>query len=123
MSDRELETIRQRKLRELQKRLATKQEETEEVDVDKVLNRIFKGRAREVFTSASFQYPNIMNKIKDVLVKSTLSGKLSEVTGEQLYLFLRNLGLRVKLKTKIKIMDHGKQKLLTEKIKEDLQKV
>jgi DNA-binding TFAR19-related protein (PDSD5 family) len=121
MSDNELEDIRRRKLRALQRRLAVKQEKTQEVDADEVLNKIFKDRAWEVFTSASLQYPKIMDRIKDVLAKLALSGKLSEVTGEELYLFLRNLGLRVRLKTNIRVMDHGKLKSFTEKIKEDLQ--
>ncbi len=122
MSDSELEAIRRRKLRELRRKMATEQEEdTDRTDANKILDSIFKGRAWEVFTSASSQYPHIMGRIKHELVRLAVSGKLSDVTGEELYLFLRNLGLRVRLKTKIRVMDHGKSKSLNEKIKEDLQ--
>lgn len=122
MDDNELKAIRQKKLRELQRRLAAKQRKTPRIDEDQVLNRLFRGRAWEVFNSASSQFPDIMNRVKDVLVKLALSGRLNEVTGEQLYLFLRNLGLRVRLNTKINFIDHGKRKSLIEKIKEDLRK-
>jgi len=122
MSESELRAIRRDKLRELQRRLAEKQNKTEEIDADKVLKGIFKGRAWEVFNSAIYQYPAIIGKVEDALVNLALSGKLQEVTGEQLYLFLRNLGLRVRLNTRIRYTDHGQLKSLAEKIKEDWRK-
>lgn len=75
-----------------------------------------------MFNAASSQFPNVISKIKDVLVRLALSGRLKEVTGEQLYLFLNNLGVRVRLNTKIHYTEHGKLKSLAEKIKEDLRK-
>jgi len=122
MSDAELRTIRQRKLRELQEKLACEQEKTGKTDVNEVLNGIFKDRAWEVFNTASHQFPNLMVRVKKGLVKLALSGKLREVTGEQLYLFLRNLGLRVRLNTKIRFVDHGELKSLSVKMREDLRK-
>ncbi len=122
MSDGELTAIRQSKLRELKKRLAAKQKETEQVDADTILNRIFRGRAWEVFNAASYQYPDVARRLKDTLVDLVLSGKLREVTGEQLYTFLKYLGLRVKLDTRIRFTEHGKLKLLSEKIKEDFRR-
>ncbi len=122
MSDKDLQAIKRRKLRELQKKLAAKQKKTEKINEDKILDKIFKGRAWEVFNSASYQFPDVMGKVKDALVNLALSGRLEEVTGEQLYLFLRNLGLRVRLDTKIRYTDHGQFKSLAEKIKEDYQK-
>lgn len=122
MSDRELQAIKQDKLRKLQERLAAKRNKIEKISADSILDRIFKGRAWEVFNCASDQFPDVMSKVKDVLANLALSGKLREVTGEQLYLFLRNLGLRVRLDTRIRYTDHGQFKSLAEKIKEDLQK-
>ena len=122
MSDAELRAIRQKKLRELQERLACEQEKTGKTDVNEVLNGIFKDRAWEVFNTASHQFPNVMVRVKKGLVKLALSGKLREVTGEQLYLFLRNLGLRVRLNTKIRFVDHGELKSLSVKMREDLRK-
>lgn len=122
MSDSELDAIRRKKLRRLQRKLASKKQTTETVDADQVLNRIFQGRAWEVFNAASYQFPRAMTKIKEILVKLTLSGKLKIVTGEQLYLFLRKLGFRVRLNTKINIENHGQLISLEEKIRETLQK-
>ena len=100
--------------------MAKKEEKKKEIDVNEILNKIFTGRAWEVFNTASYQYPELMKKISDLLVKLVLSGKLSELNGEQLYTFLRRLGLRVRLKTQIKVTSQGKLKSLSEKIKEDL---
>ena len=122
MSDSELRAIRRNKLRELQGRLAAKQKKTKETDSTKILDRIFKGRAWEVFNAASYQFPNVMSKIREELVRLALSGRLKKVTGDQLYVFLRNLGLRVRLNTKISYTEHGKLKSLAEKIKEDSRK-
>jgi len=120
MSESELNAIRRKKLRELQRRLAKKEKKTKGVNADNVLNRIFRGRAWEVFNAASYQYPGTMQRIKEVLVKLTLTGRLNEVTGEQLYLFLKNLGLKIRLNTKINFASHGKLKSLAEKMKENL---
>ncbi len=122
MSDSELAAIRRNKLRELKRRLSAKQKKTEEIDADKILNRLFKGRAWEVFNAASYQFPNVMKEVKKALVKVALSGRLKAVTGEQLYLFLKTLGLRVRLDTKIRYAEHGKLKSLADKITEDLKK-
>jgi DNA-binding TFAR19-related protein (PDSD5 family) len=122
MSDSELAAIRRNKLRELKRRLTAKQKKTEEIDADKILNGLFKGRAREVFNAASYQFPNVTQEVKKALVKLSLSGRLKAVTGEQLYLFLRTLGLRVRLDTKIRYAEHGKLKSLADKMKEDLKK-
>jgi DNA-binding TFAR19-related protein (PDSD5 family) len=122
MSDNELAAIRRNKLRELERRLTAKQKKTEEIDADKILNGLFKGRAWEVFNAASYQFPSVMQEVKKALVKLSMSGRLEAVTGEQLYLFLRTLGLRVRLDTKIRYAEHGKLKSVAEKMKEDLRK-
>jgi len=122
MSNSELAAIRRNKLRELKGRLTAKQKKTEEIDADKILNGIFKGRAWEIFNAANYQFPNVMKEVKKALVKLALSGRLKAVTGEQLYLFLKTLGLRVRLDTKIRYAEHGKLKSLADKMKEDLKK-
>ncbi len=118
MSDAELKAIRQRKFRDLQRRLANKRGKGEYVRANEVLNRIFKGRAWEVFKAAACQYPQVMDQVRSIFVNLALSGKLESVTGEQLYLFLRNMGLRVKLNTQINFASHGELKSLAEKMKE-----
>jgi DNA-binding TFAR19-related protein (PDSD5 family) len=122
MSDSELAAIRRNKLRELKRRLTAKERKTEEIDADKILNGLFKGRAWEVFNAASYQFPNVLKEVKKALVKLALSGRLKAVTGEHLYLFLKTLGLRVRLDTQIRYAEHGKLKSLADKMKEDLKK-
>ncbi|UCG36702.1 MAG: hypothetical protein JSV64_08960 [Candidatus Bathyarchaeota archaeon] len=127
MNDAELEAIRRNKMRELQRRLASKPRKTElggvdQINADGVLDTIFRGRAWEIFNNARSQYPDIMSKLTPILIKLALSGRLKEVTGEQLYLFFRKLGIRVSLDTKIRFTEHGKLKSLSDKIKEDLLK-
>jgi DNA-binding TFAR19-related protein (PDSD5 family) len=122
MSEDELAAIRQKKLREFQQKLATKTSKPEVPNREEALNKIFKGRAWEVFNSASYQFPHDMSRIKEILVKLALSGKINEVTGEELYLFLRKLGLEVRLNTKINYASHGQLKSLEEKMKEVLRK-
>ena len=123
MSDAELQVIRRAKLQALLKKLVKKKENPQQVNSDTVLDRIFRGRAWEIFNVASQQYPNVMLKLKSSLVKLALSGRIREVTGEQLYFLLRNLGLRIRLKTHIRFTEHGKLKSLSEKFKEDLSKI
>jgi programmed cell death protein 5 len=124
MSDSELEAIKRRKLRELQKKVAQEQKGKEGdkkalVDSDKILNKVFGYRAWEVFNAASAQYPEEISEIKAALVKMADSGELTEIDGERLYVFLRNLGLRVRLETEIKFVKKGETKSLSEKLEEN----
>ena len=120
MSDRELEAIKAKKLRELQRRVTLGEHSKEQVDGNKILNKIFKGRAWEVFNAAKSQFPVAMAEIERLLVSMTLQGKITEIQGEQLYALLREIGLRVKLSTTIKITGHGETKLLSDKFRESV---
>jgi DNA-binding TFAR19-related protein (PDSD5 family) len=122
MSDGELAAIRQKKLREYQQKLKTKTDKPEPPNPEQILDKIFKDRAREVYNTASQQYPEPMNKIRDVLVKLATTGRLTEVTGQELYHFLLKLGLDVRLNTTITYSSHGQNKTLEQKMREELQK-
>jgi DNA-binding TFAR19-related protein (PDSD5 family) len=122
MSDLELEAMRRKRYLQLQKRMAIKENKTKEPNADDVLNRVFKGRAWEVFNSANHQFPEVMTRIKELLVKLALSGEVKEITGEELYLFLVDLGLKVRLQTKIEFASHGEVKSLHDRLKEELRK-
>ena len=122
MSDSELAAIRQKKLREIQKRFSAKQTPADTSGPKDVLNRIFKDRAWEVFNSATVQFPVEMSKVKKILTELAVSGKITQVTGEELFVFLKKLGLDVKLNTTITYASHGQLKTLEEKMKEELTK-
>jgi len=122
MSDRELEAIRRKKLLELRKILASKAETEpkKKTDSKEVLNRLFVGRAWEVLNAAKLQYPQAAAYVENTLVKLIKLGKIrNPITGEDLYGLFRRLGFRVRLQTRIQILEHGKVKSLVDKIKED----
>jgi DNA-binding TFAR19-related protein (PDSD5 family) len=122
MSDRELEAIRRKRLQELKRQFGKKTEtENEKAETPQaILNRFFVDRAWEVFNAAKAQYPQAAEYVEKTLVKLISEGKLrTQISGEELYgLFLR-LGYRVRLQTKISVLEHGKVKSLEDKIKEE----
>ena len=119
MSDSELERLRRRRLAHLGKRFLTKErEKKDEGNKQDVLKRVFVGRAWEVFNATQAKYPEIAEKLRNILVQLASSGKITHVCGQELYYLLRKMGLRVRLKTTIRIKEHGKVKSIEEKMKE-----
>jgi DNA-binding TFAR19-related protein (PDSD5 family) len=121
MSDKELEALKQKRLQEMQKRMARqeyKKEAKERVDSNQILDKIFRGRAWEVFNAAKTQFPSLMPEIERLLVSLALERNIGEVEGEQLLALLREIGLQVRLNTTIKVLSRGKIKSLSEKFKE-----
>jgi DNA-binding TFAR19-related protein (PDSD5 family) len=121
MSDKELEALKQKRLQEMQKRMARqeyKKETKERVDSSQILDKIFRGRAWEVFNAAKTQFPSLMPEIERLLVSLALERNIGEVEGEQLLALLREIGLQVRLNTTIKVLSRGKIKSLSEKFKE-----
>ena len=119
MNDDELERLRKRKLAKLSKRfLRKKEEKKEESKKQNTLHGVFVGRAWEVFNATQTQYPQVAEKLRKILVQLASSGKITKVTGEELYFLLRKLGLRVRLKTTIRINEHGKLKSIEEKLRQ-----
>jgi DNA-binding TFAR19-related protein (PDSD5 family) len=119
MSDSELERLRRRRLAQYFERLnSTREEKKEEVSKQDLLNQIFIGRAWEVFNATRAQYPQVANKLSDVIVQLFSSGRIKQLSGQELYSLLRRMGLRVKLKTTIRIKEDGKVKSIEEKMKE-----
>lgn len=121
MSDKELEALKQKRLQEMQKRMARqeyKKETKEQVDSSQILDKIFRGRAWEVFNAAKTQFPSLMPEIERLLVSLALERNIGEVEGEQLLALLREIGLQVRLNTTIKVLSRGKIKSLSEKFRE-----
>jgi len=123
MTDAELDRLRKRKLLQMQKRFLAGKTGGKAISKEEkswaLLNKVFIDRAWEVFEAAQLQYPEEMKRIEDVLVQLISKGKIKEkISGEELYSFFHQLGLRIKLKTHIRFMEHGKLKSLEEKMKE-----
>jgi len=124
MSDRELESLRRKKLLELKRHLEKKTEtevkEEQAVNKQEILNRFFVDRAWEVLNAAKAQYPQAAEHVENTLVNLIKAGKLkTQISGGDLYGLFRRLGLRVHLQTKITVLEHGKVKSLEEKLKEE----
>ncbi len=118
MSDIELERLRRRKLAQLSKYLVKREEKKESESTEDLLNKVFVGRAWEVFKATQVQYPKVAKRLEAVLIQMISSGVIKRISGEELFHLIRKIGLRVRLKTRIRIKEHGKLKSLEEKMKE-----
>ena len=119
MDDLTLRLLRRKKLIEFQKKLTAKENlRKEKLDVKKELEKVFVGRAWEVFNAAKNQYPEVIEKIGELLAKLVRKKEVKgPITGEQLMWFFRRMGLNVKLETRIKIFESGELKSLSEKLR------
>jgi DNA-binding TFAR19-related protein (PDSD5 family) len=122
--DSELERLKRQRLAEMQKRLNAKQEQSQttsgKFDPAKILEKIFVGRAWEVYHATRQQYPMIADQIFQELAELVRIGRVKgQITGEQLYGLLRQIGLDIRLETKIQVLDHGELKSIADKFRGD----
>ena len=90
----------------------------EPVDPRKVVAKILVGRAVEVLETARRYYPAEISELESRLAQAILSGGLAgPISGEELYSFLRRLGLSFSLDIKIRVREGGKLKSLEEKLR------
>ncbi|TSA49625.1 hypothetical protein D4R47_03540 [archaeon] len=128
--DEELERIKQKRLEELRRKMLlnqikekepeTEPEPTKEPTNEEILDNYFRNRAWEVWNAANHQYPQVMPKIEVMLVDAMKQGKIKDyIDGANLMGFFRQVGIPVRLDTKIRVSEHGELKTLEQKIKED----
>lgn len=121
--DSELERIRKQRLAQMQRKMSAKQQpqvDSGKLEPSKILEKVFVGRAWEVYHAARQQYPTIADQIFRELAELVRSGRLKgQITGEQLYGLLREIGLDIRLETKIQVFDHGELKPLADKFRSD----
>ncbi|MFA9437634.1 MAG: DNA-binding protein [Candidatus Bathyarchaeota archaeon] len=129
--DDELERIKQKRLAEMKRTMLLKQikdlqdsepepEKPREVTNQEVLDAMFGNRAWEVYNAAAYQYPQVIGQVEKILVDGIKEGKIADIIdGAALMGFFRQVGLPVRLNTKIRISDHGELKTLEQKMKED----
>ena len=117
--DAELEKIKRQRLAEMQKNIAKKQEiKPKTFEPEEILRKIFVGRAWEVYAAARRQYPTISNQIFRELALLVQSGRIrDQITGEQLFGLLRQIGLDVRLDTKIQVLERGELKSIADKFR------
>jgi len=121
-NDSELEKLKRQRLAEMQRRITAKQQAQAapaRVEPQQILERVFVGRAWEVYHAARAQYPGIADQVFQELAVLVQTGKLrSTITGEQLFGLLRQIGLDVRLDTKIQVLEHGELKSIADKFRE-----
>ena len=129
--DDELERIKQKRLAEMKRKMLLKQikdqresepepETPREATNQEVLDAMFGNRAWEVYSAAAYQYPQVIGQVEQILVECIKEGKIADIIdGAALMGFFRQVGLPVRLNTKIRISDHGELKTLEQKMKED----
>jgi DNA-binding TFAR19-related protein (PDSD5 family) len=127
--DDELERIKQRRLREMQRKMLLqqsqaaelkKQEAAREPSNAEVLGDVFHGRAWEVYNAAKEQFPQAMPEVEKILVDAVRQGKVNQkIDGESLIGFFRQIGLNVRLNTQIRFAEHGELKTLEQKLKSE----
>ena len=119
MSERDLEEelLLQKKLLELKKMLAKRGEKKSAREI--VLERLV-DRGEAVLRAAEEQFPDqtkvIIEKLAEMIKKGYIT---SNITGAELLWLFRQLGLPVRIETKIRIEKKGKVISLDEKLKED----
>jgi len=125
--DEELERIKRRRLAEMQRKMLLKQikdaapkpEPPKEPTKEDILNRYFRGRAYEVYNAAKVQYPQVFPQIETALVDAIKRGKVQQaIDGAMLSQFFRQIGIPVRLNTKIRVSDHGELKTLEQVMKD-----
>src|SRR6266705_3826476 len=120
----DLELLRQKRALELRKRMLLSQKrdepqrKQEQVDPHKVVAKVLAGRAAEVLETARRYYPAEISELEGRLAQAILSGGLrGPITGEELYSFLRRIGMDFSLDITIRVREGGKLKSLEEKLR------
>jgi len=109
--DTELKLITQRKLAQMKRMAATtsaKPQKAEKTD-RQVVAKMLVDRGDEVLEAAYSYYPNETDRIVRELSRLIREGKFNEkISGGELYSLFRNLGLRFKLNTSMKVEEKGR---------------
>jgi programmed cell death protein 5 len=128
--DDELERLKRKKMQEIQRRMATQdavqaaqalaKDKPQESSTDQTLDTIFGDRAWEVWRIAREQFPKVIPQVEQALVDAVKQGKIREkIDGGGLAMFLRQIGLPLRLNTQIRFAEHGELKTLQQKLKKD----
>jgi len=116
--DAEIRLLEQRKLEALRRRLKAAAAPAKKDKTDRELvEEMLYDRGDEVLEAAYGFYPRQTEALVKELAGLIRKGRLAErVSGGELYSIFRQLGLRFRLKTSIKVQDRGKLVDLSEKL-------
>ncbi len=83
-----------------------------------IVRKILAGRGPEVIETARRYYPAEIERLESSIASLIAQGRLKgPITGEELYSFLRRLGLAFSMDVKIRIKEHGELKTIEEKLR------
>jgi len=127
--DKELELLKAKRLREMQKNI-TEQQKQEELKSQKppspnvpssreLLVKQLGYRGLEILQNAEGQFPNETKMVVDKLAELIQSGEVTEVIdGGKLLALFRSVGIRVRVETTIHVEEDGKLVSWSDKLKE-----
>lgn len=120
----ELELARQKRALELRRKLLESQSKAatpspKPVESPKeIVQKILAGRGVEVLETARRYYPVEIDRLEVSIAAAVRQGRLrGPISGEELYSFLRRLGLAFSMDVKIRIKEHGQLKSIEEKFR------
>ena len=116
--DTDLKLLEQRKLEAMRRRLKTAAPGPKEEKTDRqVVEGMLYDRGDEVLAAAYEYYPKETEGLVKELASMIRGGRLTEkVAGGELLSIFRQLGLRFRMNTSIRVMDQGKLVDLSEKL-------
>jgi len=128
-NDSEIDRIKKKRMLDMQRRMLLKKAREQQLEKEKekpaeptneeVLKNYLVGRAWEVIGVARSQYPQVMPRVEEALADAIKRGGIkSKIDGENLFHFLRQIGLQVRMKTTIRYKDHGELKSISQRLKE-----
>ncbi len=83
-----------------------------------IVRKILAGRGAEVIETARRYYPAEIERLEASIAALIAEGRLrGPISGEELYSFLRRLGLVFSMDVKIRIKEHGELKSIEEKLR------
>lgn len=126
--DPDIAILKAKKMKEIMERMAKQQKEKtlkemniKNISLEKeaILSYLY-DRGDEVLALAELQFPDqtriIISRILELIKEGEITKKIS---GGELLSIFRSLGLNIKVKTTIKIEDHGKYVSFADKLKQD----
>ena len=112
--DKELEILKQKKIKELMKRI---EEQNKKIDPKDILLSRLVDRGDEVLKIAETHYPKEAEIIVNQLIELIKNGKINNsISGGELLSVFRNAGLRITVPTSISVSKDGKMTSLSDKL-------
>jgi len=127
--DKELELLKAKRLREMQKNISEQQKQdelkakkptqTQMPSSREILIKQLGYRGLEILQNAESQFPNETRLVIDKLAELIQSGEVTEtIDGGKLLTLFRSLGIRVRVETTINVEEDGKLVSWSDKLKE-----